>query len=350
MDAPQASASEPLGAHAASGTRGASARPAWTQAVDPGIAASLVLFALIACVPFLATVWGGSYLISLVTKAAVLAIAVVSLDLLIGRAGLVSFGHAAFLGLGAYVTGIGLQEGIEDAVTLLTLVVVASALFALVTGALSLRTTGVYFIMITLAFSQMLFFGFSSLAAYGGDDGLTLWSLSTVFGTDVLQTELGKFYVILAVLVAAWAFVNAVAASRFGRVLRAAKEAPVRVETLGYSVYTYRLVAYVIAGVIAGIAGFLMAHHAEFVSPAISTWQRSGDLIIMVVLGGMATRTGPILGALFLVLVEEALSTLVTDWRLIFGPLLVLIVLYARGGLARLPNVITALRSRRASS
>ncbi|MEO0731109.1 MAG: branched-chain amino acid ABC transporter permease, partial [Pseudomonadota bacterium] len=170
-----------------------------------------------------------------------------------------------------------------------------------------------------------------------------------VFGTDLLQTEIGKFYASLVILIVAWALVNVMSASRFGRVLKAAKDSSVRVETLGYNIYRYHLAAYVIAGVLAGIAGFLMAHKAEFVSPAISAWQRSGDLIIMVVLGGMATRTGPVLGALFLVLVEEALSTLVTDWRLIFGPLLIAVVLFSKGGLARVPDLTRAIVTRRAA-
>jgi branched-chain amino acid transport system permease protein len=293
-----------------------------------------LLLALLALMPLVSSYWGGSYLTSLMMKAMILAIAVVSLNLLIGYGGLVSFGHAALVAVGAYAAAIALDEGMVDAVAILALSILASGAFALVTGALSLRTSGVYFIMITLAFAQMLFFVLSSLSQYGGDDGLTLWDTASLFGTDILQSDTGLFYVILVTLAGMWALVNAISVSRFGRVLRAAKENPTRVETMGYSVFRYRLIAYVIAGMIAGVAGFLLVHQAEFVSPAIGTWQRSGELIIMVVLGGMATRNGPLLGALFVVLVEEGLSEIVSDWRLIFGPMLILIVLFARGGLS----------------
>ncbi|MEM6355037.1 MAG: branched-chain amino acid ABC transporter permease [Pseudomonadota bacterium] len=274
----------------------------------------------------------GPYIAGLAMKAMILAIAAISLEILIGQAGLVSLGHAAFIGLGAYVTGISLEEGIYDSATILALTIAASAVFALVTGAISLRTSGVYFIMITLAFGQMLFFAASSLSQYGGDDGLTLWSTSELFGTGLLQDDTSLFGVILAVLALTWGFAGLMAASRFGRVLRAAKEAPVRTETLGFEIFRFRLAAYVIAGVIAGIAGFLLAHQAEFVSPAAAAWQRSGDLIIMVLIGGLGTRSGPLLGALLFVALEEGLSLILHEWRLIFGPLLVLLVLFARGG------------------
>ncbi|MEO0821122.1 MAG: branched-chain amino acid ABC transporter permease [Pseudomonadota bacterium] len=292
------------------------------------------LLVALALVPLLSQVWGGTYLTSLVMQAMILAIAAIALDILIGHAGLVSFGHAAFVGLGAYVTGIAITEGLTDGMAILALVVLASAAFAAVTGAISLRTSGVYFIMITLAFGQMLFFAFGALAQYGGDDGMTLWETSTLFGTDALQAGGGLFWVVLATLALVWGFVGRLAVSRFGRVLRAAKEAPVRVACMGFSVFRFRLVAYVVAGVIAGVAGFLLAHQAEFVSPAAAAWQRSGDLIIMVVLGGMGTRNGPLLGALVFLGVEVTLSHLLEAWRLVFGPLLILVVLFARGGLA----------------
>lgn len=312
------------------------------KGLGDGALLGLVLLALLAAMPVVSTVWGGDYLLSLMMKAMILAIAVISLDLLIGHGGMVSFGHAAFVGLGAYVTGIALDEGLTDAVTILTLVLVVSGLFALITGAISLRTTGVYFIMITLAFGQMLFFTFSSLSAYGGDDGLTLWETADFFGTGLLQSDAGLFYTILVTLALVWLFMGRLVGSRFGRVLRAAKQTPLRAETMGFSVFQYRLVAYVIAGMIAGLAGFLLANQAEFVSPSAAAWQRSGDLIIMVLLGGMGTRNGPLMGALFFVLVEELLSTITHDWRLIFGPLLVLIVLFAKGGLASFVDRIGA--------
>ena len=294
-----------------------------------------ILF-LLALTPYWSQVFGGSYVVSLIMKAMIFAIASLSLNLLIGYGGLVSFGHAAFLGLGSYVTGILITEGITDAIVILPMVLTVSGLFALITGAISLRTSGVYFIMITLAFGQMLFFSLSSLANYGGDDGLTLWDTATFFDTTFFQYDGGLFYAVLIILTLCWGFVSLLSGSRFGRVLRAAKQNKLRVETMGFKTFQYQLLAYVISGMIAGIAGFLFACQAEFVSPAIATWQRSGDLIIMVVLGGMATRNGPLLGALFFILVEESLSLVLHEWRLIFGPLLVVIVLFANGGLVEL--------------
>jgi len=307
---------------------------------------TLVILAALAATPPLAALGPEGYVLGLATRMMILAIAVVSLDLLIGHGGLVSFGHAAFVGLGAYVTGILLTEGVAEAALILPAVIAAAALFALVTGAISLRTSGVYFIMITLAFGQMLFFTASSLSAYGGDDGLTLWSNAALVGTAVLDDARGLFYVTLAVLVAAVVLVDRVVGSRFGRVLRAAKENPTRAAALGFDVVRFRLVAYVLAGVVAGIAGFLAAVQAEFVSPAAMSWQRSGELIVMVVLGGMATRHGPLLGAVVFVGLEEWLSTWFAHWKLLFGPLLVLVVLYGRGGLAALLAPLTGERRR----
>ena len=294
-------------------------------------APALLVFALFAAVPWLAEFWGGSYLTSLAMRAMILAIAAVSLDLLIGQGGMVSFGHAAFLGIGSYVAGIALTEGMTDLAAILVLAVGIAGLFALVTGAISLRTSGVSFIMITLAFGQMVFFTLSALSEYGGDDGLTLWDRAAA-----LENDATLYFSILGTLAAVWFVVTRMVGSRFGRVLRAAKQNETRVETLGYGVFGIRLTAYVIAGIIAAIAGVLLANQAEFVSPATAAWQRSGDLIIIVVLGGMGTRSGAVLGALAFVGLEEALSSLTHDWRLIFGPLLILIVLYAKGGLASL--------------
>ncbi|TVQ29282.1 MAG: branched-chain amino acid ABC transporter permease [Geminicoccaceae bacterium] len=315
-------------------------RPTWQglRLYSPAI----LVFLGLALVPTFASLGAENYILGLVTRLMILAIAAISLDLLLGHGGLVSFGHAAFLGLGAYTTGILLTEGVFQAELIVLAVIALSALFALVTGAVSLRTSGVYFIMITLAFGQMLFFAASSLAAYGGDDGLTLWDRADLFGTDLLHTRQGRFYATLAVLLATFVVVNAVVDSRFGRVLRAAKENPTRVAALGFDVFRFRLAAYVLAGTICGIAGMLSALQAEFVSPAIMSWQRSGELIVMVVLGGMATRNGALLGALAFVLLEVWLADLTVHWKLIFGPLLVLVVLYAKGGLAALLRPLTA--------
>ncbi|MBX2856284.1 MAG: branched-chain amino acid ABC transporter permease [Rhodobacteraceae bacterium] len=307
-------------------------------------APALVLFAFLALIPALAEVWGGGYLTSLAMRAMILALAASALDLLIGRAGLVSFGHAAYVGLGAYVTGIFITEGMASVALILPAVIISCALFAFITGAISLRTSGVSFIMITLAFGQMLYFGASSLSAYGADDGLTLWERADVFGTGLLYDNLGLFYTLLLTLIAAHVAASALAASRFGRVLIGAKQNAERVAAMGFDVFRYRLAAYVIAGVVAGIAGFFLANQAEFVSPAYMSWQRSGDLIIIVVLGGMGTRSGALLGAIAFVALEEGLSSLTHDWRLIFGPLLILAALTAKRGIAGLVDAPEARR------
>ncbi|WP_235962557.1 branched-chain amino acid ABC transporter permease [Jannaschia marina] len=294
------------------------------------------IFATLLALPLLLPLVGADYLMGLLIKAMLLAIAAISLDLIIGQGGMVSLGHAAFIGVGAYTAAIALESGIEEILILLALTLAVTALVALITGALALRTSGVYFLMITLAFGQMIYFTFTSLAAYGGDDGLTLWSLATLFGSDVVQNGEGLYFFVLATLLATWAGVHRIGLSRFGRVLRAARDNPQRAEVMGYPITRYRLVAYVIAACIAGVSGLLMMQYAEFVSPAIATWQRSGDLIVAVVLGGLGTRNGALLGAFFIVLMEEILSSLLHEWRLIYGPLLVILVLYAKGGLADL--------------
>ena len=291
------------------------------------------LFGALLAAPFVLPLIGAGYLTGLLIKVMLLAIAAISLDLLIGHGGLVSLGHAAFIGVGAYAAAIALDSGIENILMLLLITVAVTTVVALITGSLALRTSGVYFLMITLAFGQMIYFTLTSLAAYGGDDGLTLWSMATLFGSDVVQNREGLYFVVLGTLALTWWGVWRMSQSRFGRVLRAARDNPERAEVMGYNINRYRLVAYVIAAVIAGISGLLLMQHAEFVSPSLATWQASGDLLVVAVVGGLATRNGAILGAIFIVVVEEVLGSFLTEWRLIFGPLLVLIVLYAKGGL-----------------
>ncbi|MFK8079560.1 MAG: branched-chain amino acid ABC transporter permease [Granulosicoccus sp.] len=304
--------------------------------MDRPLVLGCLIFLLLLAMPTVLPLIGQGYLSGLIIKAMLLAIAAISLDLLIGHGGMVSLGHAAFIALGAYAAAIGLESGIENILVLLFLTLALTGSVALITGSLALRTSGVYFLMITLAFGQMAYFTLTSLAAYGGDDGLTLWSLATLFGSDVVQNGEGLYFIVLATLVATWWGVYRISRSRFGRVLRAARDNPERTEVMGYSVTRYRLIAYVIAAMIAGVSGLLLVQHAEFVSPALATWQRSGDLIVVVVLGGLATRNGAILGAFFLVIVEEVLGSFLHEWRLIYGPLLVVMVLYAKGGLSDL--------------
>ncbi|MEI8146702.1 MAG: branched-chain amino acid ABC transporter permease, partial [Alphaproteobacteria bacterium] len=238
------------------------------------------------------------------------------------------------MGIGAYAVGILAAHGVEDILLQALVTILASALFAAITGAISLRTHGVYFIMITLAFGQMMFFLAISLAAYGGDDGLTLGRRSTLFGTTILKNNIVFFYLTFAVLLGSYLLARALVASRFGRVLRGTKENPVRMQAIGFSPFAYQLTAYVIAGVICGLSGLLMANQAEFVSPAYMAWQRSGELIVIVVLGGMGSLHGAIFGAIAFLLMEEWLAGITEHWKMIFGPFLILVVLFARGGIA----------------
>lgn len=293
----------------------------------------VLVFLSLALVPFAAALGAESYLLSLVTRVMIFAIAAISLDLILGYGALVSFGHAAFLGLGGYAVGILSAHGQTDLIVQLPAALAISALFALVTGALSLRTKGVYFIMITLAFGQMAFFLAVSLAAYGGDDGMTLPGRSRLFGLALLKNDRAFFYTVFLALLGTYALCRSIVMSRFGRVIRGARENPQRMAAIGFPLFRYQLAGYVIAGTLCGLAGFLLANQAEFVSPAYMTWQRSGELIVMVVLGGLGTLHGAIIGAAAFLLLEEWLSGFTEHWKMIFGPFLVLVVLFARGGL-----------------
>src|SRR5437870_1674083 len=300
----------------------------------------LVIFIVLAAVPLLAAMGAERYVLSLATRVMIIAIAALALDLLVGYGALISFGHAAFIGLGAYAVGILAVYGITDALVSLPVALAVSAAYAFLTGMVCLRTRGVYFIMITLAFGQMSFFTASSLAPFGGDDGLTIAARNTFAGFPVLRNERVFYYIVFFCLLGTYLFCRALVASRFGRVVRGAKENPIRVSTLGFDVYRFQLATYVMAGALAGLSGFLLANAAEFVSPAYMSWQRSGELIVMVLLGGLGSLDGAVIGAAVYLLTEEWLSAFTENWKVIFGPVLVLIVLFARGGLLGLTSAL----------
>src|SRR5882757_6813853 len=266
------------------------------------------MFLIFAVLPLAAMMEGSSYLVSLGARIMIFAIAAVALDVLVGCAGLISFGHAAFIGLGAYAVGILSAHGIADALIALPAALLVSALYAFLTGIVCLRTKGVYFIMITLAFGQMAFFTASSLAPYGGDDGLTIAARSTFAGFALIKSERALYYLVFGCLLGSYLFCRALVASRFGRVLRGARENPVRIATIGFDVYRFQLAAYVIAGTLAGLSGFLLANATEFVSPAYMSWQRSGELIVMVLLGGLGSLNGAIIGTTVYLLTKEWLA------------------------------------------
>jgi branched-chain amino acid transport system permease protein len=292
-----------------------------------------IIFLAFALLPAVASLTAKQYLVDVGARMIVFAVAAVALDLLVGYGGLISFGQAAFIGLGAYAVGILSAEGIGDALVSLPVAIAVSMLFAFVTGIVCVRTKGVYFIMITLAFGQMVYFIATSLAFYGGDNGLTVAARSTIAGWHALKSDTAFYYFTLVCLLATYLLCRALIVSRFGRVLRGAKENPVRMATIGFTVRRFQLVAYVIAGGIGGLSGFLLANSAEFVAPAYMAWQQSGELIVMIILGGVGTPDGAIIGSAVYLLAEEWLSGMTENWQVIFGPLLVLVVLFARGGL-----------------
>jgi branched-chain amino acid transport system permease protein len=288
---------------------------------------------LLALVPVYAAATGNYFLMSLFTRIVILAMAAVSLNLIMGFGGMVSFGHAAYLGIGGYAIGMLAKEGISSGFLQWPVALAVSALFALVVGALSLRTRGVYFIMITLAFTQMIYYVAIGLDRYGGDDGLTIYKRSQFGGLINLSDKTVFYWVCLALLLATVYLVWRIVNSRFGMVIQGARSNERRMRAIGFPTYRYKLVCFVIAGTLCGLAGALLANHTDFISPAIMHWTRSGDLIVMAVLGGMGTVFGPVLGAVALLLLEEALSGVTEYWQIIIGPIFLLVVLFARGGI-----------------
>jgi branched-chain amino acid transport system permease protein len=305
---------------------------------------AVLLLALAALIPVVAPLLGSPATIGLATRIAIYAIAASSLNLILGQGGLVSFGHAAYFGLGGYAVGIlyahygsgepflGLVPGSNSLLVTLPIAILVGGIGAAVIGALSLRTAGVQFIMITLAFAQMLYFLFVSLKAYGGDDGLAIRRVVPVLGMN-LRDPPTLFWLCLGFL-AAWLFLmDRIARSRFGRILAGVRQGERRMAAIGVRTYPYKLVAFTIAGMGAAMAGALMVNYLRFVSPDMMHWTKSGELMVMVILGGLGTLLGPVIGAAALIMLETTLSGLTEHWQFIEGPILLLVVLFARGGL-----------------
>ncbi|MEA2829787.1 MAG: branched-chain amino acid transport system permease protein [Bradyrhizobium sp.] len=296
------------------------------------VTAVLVVAGLL-LLPLYSSISGNIFVLTLFTRIVIFALAAVSLNLIMGYGGMMSFGHAAYLGIGGYAVGMLAFEGIGSGFIQWPVALATSALFALVIGALSLRTRGVYFIMITLAFAQMAYYVASGLSRYGGDDGLTVYKRSDFAGLLDLSNRVQFYYLCLACLFGGiyliWRIVN----SRFGLVVQGLRSNEKRMQAIGFPATRYRLVCFVISGTMCGLAGALLANNTDFISPAVMYWTRSGDLMVMVILGGMGSLFGPVFGAIVYLVLEEALSQVTEYWALIMGPLLLLIVLFGRGGI-----------------
>jgi len=302
------------------------------------IGALLVFLALL---PVYAVATGQFFPLTLLTRIVILALAATSLNLILGYGGMVSFGHAAYMGLGGYVVGIMAKEDITSGFAQWPLALAVCALFALVVGALCLRTRGVYFIMITLAFAQMIYYVAVGLDRYGGDDGLTIYRRSQFTNLIDLSGKVQFYYLCLALLLAAIWLVSRLINSRFGMVIQGSRSNERRMRAIGFPILRYRLASFVIAGMMCGLAGALLANHTDFISPAVMHWTRSGDLIVMIVLGGMGSLFGPLIGAITLLMLEEGLSRVTEYWQIIVGPLLLFIVVYAHGGI---DGILASLR------
>jgi branched-chain amino acid transport system permease protein len=324
--------SMPTHEQAASGLLGHTLQLRWSLPVLAGLAA----------LPVLAALAGDTFYVGLATRILIFALAATSLNLILGFGGLVSFGHAAFVGVGAYTVAILMQAGVVSAWVAWPVAMLASAGMALLIGLVSLRTQGVYFIMITLAFAQMLYYLVISLKAYGGDDGLSLASRSSLgLGLDLGQ-DVHFYYVTLVLLVAVLVLMVRLLNARFGHVLQAIRENEVRMTALGFAVFRYKLVAFTVAGALAGLAGALLANQGSFVSPALMQWSQSGMLMIMVILGGVGHLYGGVLGAIVFLLLEEFLSHYTIHWQLGLGAVLLGVVLMAPNGLTSLVRRRTA--------
>ena len=301
---------------------------------------TVLVLVLLAVLPLLTQAFDQRYLLSIGTRIVIWAIAAVSFNMILGYGGLVSFGHAVFFGVGGYAVGILSANGLHSGWLQWPVGILAAATWAALVGTLSLRTRGVYFIMITLAFAQLVYYVGAGLEAYGADDGLNI-SRSRFPGVIDLRDKASFYWLCFVLLCGTLWFCQRFANSRFGFVLRGAKSNDLRMTALGFPVFRYRLAAFTISGAFGGLAGILLANEGAYISPAMMSWIKSGDLIIIVVLGGMGTLFGPLYGAIAFFALEEFLPPLLDlggkdwgeYWQIVFGPMLILIALYARGGI-----------------
>ena len=307
--------------------------------------ATLILLLAALAFPLVMRAFELDYYTSFASRVMIFALAAGSLNLILGYAGMISFGHAAFVGVGTYTAGVMIIEGVPSALIGWPRAMLIAGLLALAIGAMSLRTRGVYFIMITLAFAQMIYYLTNSMKAYGGDEGLSLPGRSTLPLLD-LKDDTSFYYVVLFILCASMLLLSRLVDSRFGRVIVAIRENEPRMEAIGYPTRRYKLVCFVIAGAFGGLAGALLANHGNYINPSILHWTQSGNLMIMVVLGGVGYRYGGLIGAFTLLGLEEFIANHKIAWMaglwpnyqqhslLGVGIILLIIVLYAPRGIA----------------
>ncbi|AMG44985.1 branched-chain amino acid ABC transporter permease [Achromobacter ruhlandii] len=300
--------------------------------LSPRALAAGALLLLLALVPLYAQWQGEPFLLALFGRVLVYGIAALALNLLLGYGGMVSFGHALYLGLGAYAVGVLNHYGIENGWLHLLAALGACAVVGLVSGYVVMRTSGIAFIMITLAFAQMFYFLATGLEGFGGDDGMSLFAGSD-FGLFRLDTPLALYYTAFGVLLLALAALRRLVHAPFGMVLRGCQANERRMRALGFATLRYRLAAYVLSAMVCGVAGVLLANLTLYVSPSYLAWTTSGELIVMVALGGLGTVVGPVAGALAFLLLEEGLKLLTDHWMLVMGLLIVGVVLVSRRGL-----------------
>ena len=293
---------------------------------------AVIAFALL---PWFAQALDQGFYVSFASRILIFAIAATSLNLVVGFGGMISFGHAAFFGVGAYSVAVLAGSGVVSGLLAWPMAVGAAALLALLIGAISLRTRGVYFIMITLAFAQMAFYLVVSLKSWGGDDGLSLLQRSTLPGLN-LKNDSTFYYLVLFLLTLALLAFDRLAHSRFGRVIQGIHENEARMEALGYPVFAYKLACFVIGGALAGLAGALLVNQSGLASPSLLHWTQSGTLLVMVILGGVGSLYGGLIGAVLLLLSEELLIELTPHWQIGLGLVLLAVVLWAPRGVAGL--------------
>ncbi len=303
----------------------------------PRIALALLILgaAFLAVFPL----WGDTFYVRFIARIMIFALFAMSLDLLVGYAGLISLGHAAFFGLAVYVVaGLVNKAGVTSAFALLPAALGASAIAAAAIGWISIRTTGVYFIMITLALAQMVYYFFHDQKEWGGTDGMNIDSKPTVMLGDIklfdFYDRVQFYYLALVCLIAVFVLLTVILRSPFGHTLVGIRANEGRMRALGYDVQRYKLIAFVIAGTLAGLAGFLEAARGTFATPAHLGWHESGHVLMIVILGGMGTLYGPILGAFVMLLMEDYFATLTERWLLIMGVFVILVVMLLPDGIA----------------